>query len=129
MREFIINFFRLEGADSANCYFQPEQIIVSAIVTLLYVGLGIFFGLKNKDKEQKLEPIKIAAIIHLTMYFIWLIVSIITTKHDDTYWLELFRVALPLFMCDIQLFPFRLRRGEKERPKKRLWISASSWAS
>lgn len=103
---FIKNFFRLEGADSADCYFKPEHIIVSSIITLLFIGLAIFFGLRYKDKDikTKLKPIKISAIIHLSAQFVWLIVTLIRTKHDSTYWLEIFRVVLPLFMCDIQLF-------------------------
>ena len=35
---FIKNFFRLEGADSADCYFKPEHIIVSTIITLLFIS-------------------------------------------------------------------------------------------
>ena len=102
---FIKNFFRLEGADSADCYFKPEHIIVSTIITLLFISLAIYFGLKYKDKDlkSKLKPIKVAAIIHLATQFLWLIITLIRTRHDNTYWLEIFRVVLPLFMCDIQL--------------------------
>ena len=52
---FIKNFFRLEGADSADCYFKPEHIIVSTIITLLFIGLAIYFGLRNKDKDLKTQ--------------------------------------------------------------------------
>ena len=102
---FIKNFFRLEGADSADCYFKPEHIIVSTIITLLFISLAIYFGLKYKDKDlkSKLKPIKVAAIIHFATQFLWLIITLIRTRHDNTYWLEIFRVVLPLFMCDIQL--------------------------
>lgn len=120
MKYFFINFFRLDGAESADCYFKPEHIIVSSIITLLYIFLAVFFGLKyrNKDIKQKLKPIKISSFIHLGMYFTWLIVTLIKTKHDSTYWLELFRVALPLFMCDIQLIAIPIAAWGKGKAQK-----------
>ena len=120
MKYFFINFFRLDGAESANCYFKPEHIIVSIIITLLYIGLAVFFGIKYKNKEenQKLRPIKVSAFIHLSMYFTWLIVALIKTKHDSSYWLELFRFALPLFMCDIQLIAIPVAAWGKGKAQK-----------
>ena len=117
---FIKNFFRLEGADSVDCYFKPEHIIVSTIVTLLFIGLAIFFGLRNKDKDEatKLKPIKISAIIHLSAQFLWLIITLIRTRHDNTYWLEIFRVVLPLFMCDIQLIAIPIAAWGKGKAQK-----------
>lgn len=103
---FIKNFFRLEGADSVDRYFKPDHIIVSTIVTLLFIGLAIFFGLRNKDKDlqTKLKPIKISAIIHLSIQVLYIIITFIRTRKGDGYFHEIFRDILPLFMCDIQLF-------------------------
>ena len=117
---FIKNFFRLEGADSVDRYFKPDHIIVSTIVTLLFIGLAIFFGLRNKDKDlqTKLKPIKISAIIHLSIQVLYIIITFIRTRKGDGYFHEIFRDVLPLFMCDIQLFAIPFAAWGKGKVQK-----------
>jgi len=120
MEWFIKNFFRLNGADSADCYFKPEHIIVSTIITLLFVGLAIYFGLKYKDKNlsTKLKPIKISAIIHLSFQVLYIIITLIRTNKGADYAHDVFRDILPLFMCDIQLFAIPLAGWGKGKVQK-----------
>ena len=117
---FIKNFFRLEGADSVDCYFKPEHIIVSTIITLLFIGSAIYFGLKlkGKDLEKQLKPIKISAIIHLSFQVLYIIITFIRTRKGDSYFHDIFRDILPLFMCDIQLFAIPFAAWGKGKVQK-----------
>ncbi|MCR5078531.1 MAG: YwaF family protein [Bacilli bacterium] len=113
MNQFWSEFFRVTE-DWHGEYLGVAHIVAASIVTILFVGLGIFFGvrLKGAETKKRILPIKVATIIFLTVQLSYYIVNI---ARDG--WGILIGI-LPLFLCDIQLFSLPFAAWGKGRVQK-----------
>ncbi|MCR5491833.1 MAG: YwaF family protein [Bacilli bacterium] len=113
MSQFWSEFFRITE-DWNGEYFGIAHIIVSSLVTVAFIGLGVFFGLRLRgaDEKRRMRPIRIATIIFLAVQLTYYIVNIVRDG-----WADLVS-SLPLFLCDIQLFSLPLAAWGKGRLQK-----------
>ncbi len=113
MDKFWSEFFRVTEEWSGQ-YFGVAHIVVSSIVTIAFIGLGLFFGirLRKADGKTRIRPIQIATIIFLSVQLTYYIVNV--CRRGWPYLIS----CLPLFLCDIQIFSLPLAAWAKGKWQK-----------
>lgn len=119
--EIIKKFFGLINTGKSN-YLDPTHIIIASIITVFTIFLGIFLGIKNKNKDEKektklLHPFSIAMWILMILRFTMVIIRG-EADGGESGLMELIRGNLPLFLCDIQYFALIIICFGKGEPKK-----------
>lgn len=96
----------------AEGWFSWQHILFVSIALAVTIFLGIFFGLRNKNKDRKaqLKALKIAAIVMISAELIKIILHEFTTKDPMA-----FRSVLPLFLCSILLISLPIAAFAKGR--------------
>lgn len=120
MLEIIKKFFGLIDVGKSN-YLDTTHIIIASIVTIFTIFLGVFLGIKNKNKDEKektklILPFAIAMWTLLVLRFTMVVVREYYKGGDGL--LELVKYNLPLFLCDIQYFALIAICFSKGKAKK-----------
>lgn len=95
--------------------YSWQHLLFVFIVTLIMVGLAIFLGLKNKNKDEATKnKVIIWAAILIDGFEIIKLIIFAWRAHDIT----TLRTNLPLFLCSIQLITIPLAAFSKGRIKE-----------
>ena len=120
---FMREFFGLSLDENGEYVFLREaegawswqHLTFVSLILLAMVGLAIFFGMRNKNKDeiQKNKVLIVSAILIDSFEIIKIIVLCIRCK-DAMHWLY----VLPLFLCSIQLIAIPMAAFCKGRIKE-----------
>lgn len=100
---------------SAAGFMSWQHILIVTIGVLIMTGLAIFFGIKNKGKDDKAKnKVLIIAAILIDALEIFKIILICFRAHDAMGWIR----DLPLFMCSIQLITIPVAAFSKGRVRE-----------
>ena len=96
-------------------YMSWQHLTFVTTLMLIMVGLAIYFGLRNKNKSDKIKnKVLIIAAILIDSFEIFKIIMMCIRAHDPLGWLY----ELPLFLCSIQLITIPLAAASKGRVKE-----------
>ncbi len=109
-------FFGFGGYQrSAEGYFSWQHLVFVTSLMLIMTALAVTFGLKNKNKDEKIKNrVLIWAAILIDSFEIFKIVLLCFRSQDPMAWLY----DLPLFLCSIQLITIPLAAFSKGRVKE-----------
>lgn len=96
-------------------YLSWQHIVFVTTLMLIMTGLAIFWGLRNKNKEEKVKnKVLIISAIMIDAFELFKIILICFRSHDAMAWIRM----LPLFLCSIQLITLPLAAFAKGRIKE-----------
>lgn len=96
-------------------YFSWQHLLFVTLLMIAMTGLAIFFGLRNRKKEDKIKnKILVVVAILIDAVEIFKIVMICIRSED----LMILLHELPLFLCSIQLITIPLAAFTKGRVKE-----------
>ena len=96
-------------------YFSWQHLLFVTLLMIAMTGLAIFFGLRNRKKEDKMKnKILVVAAILIDAVEIFKIVMICIRSGD----LKILLHELPLFLCSIQLITIPLAAFARGRVKE-----------
>lgn len=96
-------------------YLSWQHIVFVTTLMLIMTGLAIFWGLRNKNKEEKVKnKVLIISAIMIDAFELFKIILICFRSHDAMAWIRM----LPLFLCSIQLITIPLAAFAKGRIKE-----------
>ena len=112
----ISEFFGFGGYQrTPEGYMSWQHLTFVTTLMLIMVGLAIFFGLRNKNKSDKVKnKVLIVAAILIDTFELFKIVMMCIRGNDPLGWLY----ELPLFLCSIQLITIPLAATAKGRVKE-----------
>lgn len=116
-KEFIMkDFFGFGGYERpAEGFLSWEHILFVSCLMLIMVGLSIYFGLKNKNKDLKTkDKVLIWAALLIDGFELFKIILVCIRSNDPFAW----KYDLPLFLCSIQLITIPLAAFSKGRIKE-----------
>lgn len=104
--ETVKKFLGLIDTGESN-YLDSTHIIIASVVTVITAFLGIYLGIRNKNKTEKdkaklILPFSIAMWILLILRFVMIVVR--GYNFGENGFMDLVEGNLPLFLCDIQYF-------------------------
>ncbi|MCQ2911949.1 MAG: YwaF family protein [Bacilli bacterium] len=104
--EIVKKFLGLIDTGESN-YLDSTHIIIASVVTVITAFLGIYLGIRNKNKTEKdkaklIFPFSIAMWILLILRFVMIVVR--GYNFGENGFMNLVEGNLPLFLCDIQYF-------------------------
>ena len=106
-------FFGFGGYGEAQGFMSWQHLTFVTSLMIIMVGLAIFLGKRNKNADAKTKnKVLIIAAIAIDAFEIFKI--IIGSVDDPDYW----QMALPLFLCSIQLITIPLAAFCKGRLKE-----------
>ena len=95
--------------------YSWQHLLFVGLVTIIMIGLAIFLGLRNKNKDEKTKnKVLIWAAILIDGFEIFKLIIFATRAHDIT----TLRTSLPLFLCSIQLITIPLAAFSKGKIKE-----------
>lgn len=116
MKEFF--GFSVDGGGylrSAEGYMSWQHLVFVTSFVLAMIGLAIFLGLRNRNKEEKIKnKVLIWSAILINFFEILKIILICIRSHDAMAWTRM----LPLFLCSIQLLALPIAAFAKGRLKE-----------
>lgn len=115
MKEFFREFFGIGGYKrEAEGYMSWQHLTFVTSLMLVMVALAIYFGRKNKGKDEKIKNKVLiwSAILIDGLEIFKIIMGCVATK-DPFNWLY----DLPLFLCSIQLITIPLAAFSKGKVK------------
>lgn len=118
MREAIREFFgygELGYTREAEGYFSWQHLTFVTVLMLIMVGLAVFFGMRNKDKDDRIKnKVIIWAAFLIDGFELFKIVLNCFSEGD----VLAFLTDLPLFLCSIQLITIPLAAFTSGRVKE-----------
>ncbi|MCQ2742890.1 MAG: YwaF family protein [Bacilli bacterium] len=118
--DFIKNFFCFKNDFGGN-YLDTTHIILASIVSLITIFLGVFFGIRHRDRDERAKT-KFILPFAITMWSFHLVrmvmIVVRTYASGGNGWFQLLQCDLPLFLCDIQYFALVAICFAKGRLKK-----------
>ena len=109
-------FFGFGGYQrTAEGYLSWQHLLFVSLLMVLMVVLAVFFGLKNKNKDEKGKnlPIIVSAIL-IDSFELFKIILLCFRNNNPLDWIY----NLPLFLCSIQLISIPLAAFSKGRLRK-----------
>ena len=92
--------------------YSWQHLLFVGLTIALMIGLAVFLGLRNKNKDDKTKnKVLIIAAILIDGFEIFKIILMCIRGHDAMGWVRL----LPLFLCSIQLITIPLAAFSKGR--------------
>lgn len=96
-------------------YFSWQHLVFVTSLVLIMIGLAIYFGLKNKNKDDKTKnKVLIWAALLINGFELFKILVFCLNDKSD----EPILYNLPLFLCSIQLITIPLAAFSKGRAKE-----------
>lgn len=96
-------------------YMSWQHLLFVTSLVFIMIGLAIFLGLRNKNKDDKIKnKVLIWSAILIDGFEILKIIILCTRSDDPMTWTRL----LPLFLCSIQLITIPLAAFTKGRVKE-----------
>ena len=110
------DFFGFGGYERpAEGFLSWEHIFFVSCLMLIMVGLSIYFGLKNKNKDLKTkDKVLIWAALLINGFELFKIILVCIRNSDPSAW----KYDLPLFLWSIQLITIPLAAFSKGRIKE-----------
>ncbi len=107
-------FFGIGGyTRTPEGYMSWQHLTFVTSLMLIMIGLAVFFGLRNKQKDDKIKNrVIVWAAILIDGFEIWKI--ILACSQNPSAW----KVNLPLFLCSIQLIALPLAAFTNGRIKQ-----------
>ena len=95
--------------------YSWQHLLFVGIVTLIMIGLAIYLGLRNKDKDEATKnKVLVWAAILIDGFEIFKLIIFATRAHS----ISTLRTSLPLFLCSIQLITIPVAAFSKGRIKE-----------
>ena len=95
--------------------YSWQHLLFVGIVTLIMIGLAIYLGLRNKDKDEATKnKVLVWAAILIDGFEIFKLIIFATRAHS----ISTLRTSLPLFLCSIQLITIPIAAFSKGRIKE-----------
>lgn len=96
-------------------YMSWQHLLFVSSLMAIMIGLSIFLGLRNKNKEDKIKnKVLIVSAILIDSFELFKIIFNCFRSHDALNWIY----NLPLFLCSIQLFTIPIAAFSKGRLKE-----------
>lgn len=96
-------------------YMSWQHLLFVSILMVIMIGLAVFLGLRNKNKDMKTKnKVLIWSAILIDGFELFKIILLCFRHHNPMHWIY----VLPLFLCSIQLITIPIAAFAKGRLKE-----------